>query len=212
MTKATSKISRQNFTWLFAQPLDIKVAMLEQHLTICQMVINQILEEEVKHISGERYSHQKPHEGQYSRYGFNPGSVNIGGKKLKIDVPKIRNQTDGSFKPLDTYGELRKLDSFDERTMQAVLHGLSTRDYDGVIDHLEEGFGLSKSSVSSKFIKASAACLQEFEQRDLSSHKLMAVFIDGKHLQRQQMVIVLGITEEGHKVPLGFLQTTTENS
>ena len=211
MTKSTT-ISRDNFTWLFEQPLDIKVNMLQQHLSICQLVINQILEEEVKYLSGERYSHDKPHDGQYSRYGFNPGSVNIGGKKLKIDVPKIRDDSDGSFKSLDTYSELKKLDAFDEQTMQGVLHGLSTRDYRGVIDHLEEGFGLSKSSVSSKFIKASEQCLKEFEERDISEHKLVAVFIDGKYLMRQQMVIVLGITEGGEKVVLGFVQTTTENS
>jgi hypothetical protein len=37
--------------------------------------------------------------------------------------------------------------------MEGVLRGLSTRDYAGVIDHLQEGFGLSKSSVSQKFTK-----------------------------------------------------------
>lgn len=212
MIESTTKISRDNFTWLFEQPLDVKVSLLQQHLSICQLVINQILEEEVKYLSGERYSHQKPHEGQYSRYGFNPGSVNIGGKKLKVEVPKVRDDSDGTFKPLESYQELKKLDGFDEQTMKGVLHGLSTRDYAGVIDHLEEGFGLSKSSVSAKFIRASEECLKEFEQRDISGHKLVAVFIDGKYLMRQQMVIVLGITEAGEKVVLGFVQTTTENS
>jgi len=211
MIKSTA-INRENFTWLFEQPIDIKVSMLQQHLSICQLVINQILEEEVKHLSGERYSHDKPHEGQYSRYGFNPGSVNIGGKKLKVAVPKVRDERNGSFRSLESYSELKKLDDFDEQTMQGVLHGLSTRDYAGVIDHLEEGFGLSKSSVSAKFIKASEQCLKEFEERDISEHKLVAVFIDGKYLMRQQMVIALGITEGGEKVVLGFIQTTTENS
>ena len=212
MTKSTEKITRENFTWLFEQPLDMKVAILQQHLSICQLVINQILEEEVKYLSGQRYSHQKPHNGIYSRYGFNPGSVNIGGKKLKVEVPKVRDERDGTFQPLESYQELKKLDDFDEQTMQAVLHGLSTRDYGAVVDHLEEGFGLSKSSVSRKFIKASAECLQEFEQRDLSPHKLLAIFVDGKYLQRQQMIIALGITEGGEKVVLGFVQTTTENA
>ncbi len=59
------------------------------------------------------------------------------------------------FQSLESYRELKDLDGFDEQTMQAVLHGLSNRDYQGVIDYLEEGFGLSKSSVSSKFIRAS---------------------------------------------------------
>ncbi len=212
MSKSTEKITRQHFTWLFEQPLDVKVEVLQQHLSICQLVINQILEEEVKYLSGERYSHQKPHEGQYSRYGFNPGSVTIGGKKLKVDVPKVRDERDGSFRALESYQELKKLDAFDEQTMQGVLHGLSTRDYAGVIDYLQEGFGLSKSSVSAQFIRATEERLKEFENRDLSQHKLLAVFIDGKYLAKQQMVVVMGITEEGAKVMLGLLQTTTENS
>jgi len=43
MIKST-EISRGNFSWLFEQPADVKVALLQQHLSICQLVINQILE------------------------------------------------------------------------------------------------------------------------------------------------------------------------
>ena len=113
---------------------------------------------------------------------------------------------------MESYQELKKLDAIDEQAMQAVLHGLSTRDYGSVIDYLEEGFGLSKSSVSSKFIRATEEKLKEFESRDISGHKLVAVFIDGKYLARQQMIIAMGITESGQKVILGLLQTTTENA
>lgn len=211
MDKNTT-ISREKFSWLFEQPLDIKVNILQQHLSICQLVINQILEEEVKFLSGDRYNHDKPHEGRYSRWGFNPGSVNIGGKKLKVEVPRIKDDYKENFQTLESYQELKKLDAIDEQTMQAVLHGLSTRDYGKVIDYLEEGFGLSKSSVSSKFIRATEEKLKEFESRDISQHQLLAVFIDGKYLARQQMIIALGITESGQKVVLGLLQTTTENS
>jgi hypothetical protein len=136
-----NKVSRENFTWLFEQPLDLKLSILEQHLSICQLVVNQIMEEEVKSLSGERYSHDKPHDGRFDRWGFNPGSVNIGGKKLKVDVPRVRDEETGEFRPLDTYQELKDLDGADEQTMQGVLHGLSTRDYKGVIDYLDEGFG-----------------------------------------------------------------------
>jgi hypothetical protein len=74
------KVARQNFAWLFQQPLDIKSAILEQHLSICLLVINQILEEDVKALSGDQYSHEKPLDGRYSRYGFNAGSVNVGAR------------------------------------------------------------------------------------------------------------------------------------
>ncbi len=211
MDKST-KVTRENLGWLLEQPLAIKVGLIQQHLSICQLVINQILEEDVRALSGERYSHEKPHEGRYSRYGFNPGSVRIGDKKVKVEVPKVRDTETGQFHRLKSYGELKELDGMEEQTLQGVLHGLSTRDYQGVIDHLEEGFGLSKSAVSRKFIQASAEKLKEFEARDLSNHRIMALFIDGKYMARQQMMIVMGITETGDKVILGLLQTTNENS
>ncbi len=211
MNKIT-KVARENFTWLFEQPLELKLSILEQHLSICQLVINQILEEEVKFLSGERYSHDKPNAGRFSRWGFNPGSVNVGGKKLKVDVPRVRDGETGDFQSLESYQELKDLDGPDEQTMEGVLRGLSTRDYQGVIDYLEEGFGLSRNSVSRKFIRATEEKLKEFESRDLSDYPLVAIFIDGKYLARQQMMIVMGITGKGEKLTLGLLQTGTENS
>jgi putative transposase len=207
-----TRISRETLSWLFEQPLDTKISILQEHLSICQLIINQLLEQEVKAVSGDRYSHDKPDEGKISRWGFNPGSVNIGGKRVKVDVPRLRNNDTGEFKPLETYRELKDLDGADEQTMYGMLHGLSTRDYSKVMDHFEEGFGLSRSSVSSKFIRATTDKLAELEARDISQHRLVAVFIDGKHLAGQQMIIVMGITEEGDKVMLGLLQTSTENS
>lgn len=59
MDKST-KVTGEKFTWLYEQPIDLKVLILEPHLSICQLVINQILDEEVKLLSGERYSHDKP--------------------------------------------------------------------------------------------------------------------------------------------------------
>lgn len=178
MNKSTT-ITREKFNWLFEQPIDVKVSILQQLLSICQLVINQSLEEEVKHSSGERYSHNKLSNRRYSRWGFNPSSVNLGGKKLKVEVPRLKNNSDGGFHSLESYGELEHLDAIDEQTMQAELHGRSTRDYAGVINYLQEGFGLSKSSVSSKFIRGSEEKLKEFDSLDISAHQLVAVFIDG---------------------------------
>ena len=39
----------------------------------------------------------------------------------------------------------------------------------------------------------------------------MALFIDGKTFADEQMLITLGITIDGQKIPLGFEQTVTEN-
>jgi putative transposase len=207
-----TKLNRNKLSWMFEQPLEIKVSMLEQHLTICQLVINQILDEEVARLCGERYSHNKPNEGRYYRYGFNPGSTRIGENKLKIDVPRVFNSENKKFQTLETYNELKKLEEPDDFVINGVLHGLSTRDYKQVINYLEEGFGLSKSSVSKRFIEATEEKLKEFEQRDLSQYDFVAMFIDGKYLAKQQMIIAMGVTLQGEKLMLGVLQTTTENS
>lgn len=207
----TTKINRENFSWLLEQPIEVKASILQHHLSICQLFVNEIFSKEVESYAGEKYSHEKPHNGQYSRYGYNPGSVNIGGKRLKVDVPRIKDEVHNTFKPLETFAELKNLDDTDEQIMKGVLAGLSTRDYKGVIDSLEDGFGLSKSSVSQKFIQATQESLAEFEKRDLSYHDFVAVFVDGKYLYGQQMIVALGITSTGHKIVLGILQTTTEN-
>lgn len=211
MDKST-KISREKLTWLFEQPIDIKVSLLTQHLSICQLIINQILEEEVSMLSGPRYSHDKPHLGAYSRYGFNPGSVRIGDKKVAVDVPRVVNNTTGDFERLQSYADLKQLDEPTDQLVNGVLYGLSTRDYHRVVDHLAEGFGLSKSSVSSRFIEATSEKLKEFTERRFDHMDFVAVFMDGKHLARQQIIIALGITLQGDKIPLGFVQSTTENS
>ncbi len=44
----------------------------------------------------------------------------------------------------------------DERLQQAILPGLSTRDYGKVASRIANGFGLSQSSVSRAFIERSA--------------------------------------------------------
>lgn len=91
--------------------------------------------------------------------------MNLGCKKLKVEVLRLKNNSDGVFHSLESYGELKHLDAIDEQTMQAELHGLSASDYAVMIDYLLEGFGLSKSSVSSKFIRGSEEKLKEFDSQ-----------------------------------------------
>lgn len=46
----------------------------------------------------------------------------------------------------------------------------------------------------------------------MSDHKFVALFIDGKYLAKEQIIIVLGVTEQGDKISLGFIQSAAENS
>jgi len=183
-----------------------------QHMEIVRIVINSILEGEVSKLAGEKYERNKPNGGRYDRWGSNPGSVKIGGQKLKVSVPRIYDKMDQCNQSLETYEKLQELPAQDITLVKQVLHGISTRDYKGVIARLTDSFGDSASSVSRQFQERTKKALEEFESRKFHHHHFVALFIDGKQLAGDQMVIVLGVTEQGHKIPLGVVQTHTENS
>lgn len=208
MNKDT-KISRNNLQWLMDQPLIVKMDLIQHHLSLVQCFVNQILDEEITHLAGERYCHD---DSLYSRYGYNPGSVRSGENKIAVKIPRVVNNETGEFKSLESYKMMRAQNPDHEELLQAVLKGLSTRDYAGIADYLGESFGLSKSNVSRHFVEATKEKLEEFENRSLKDQKIIAIFIDGKYLYGEQMMIALGITENGDKINLGLMQTSTENS
>ena len=54
-----------------------------------------------------------------------------------------------------------------------------------------DSFGLSASSVSKEFVEQSQKRLEDFENRSLAEYEFVAVFIDGKSLAREQIIIAL---------------------
>lgn len=191
---------------------EIKLALLKHQFEISIMLINDMLEDEVTQYAGERYSHNKPNKGRYNRWGTNPGSVWIGEEKVSIDVPRLYDNENNSNKSLENYEKLRSIEPDEDRLLKAMLHGLSTNSYKAVVEQFVDSRGLSRSKVSQRFIEESTKKLEEFSNRDLSDNNYVAVFIDGKYFYKEQIVIAIGITDDGRKVAMGFIQTTTENA
>jgi putative transposase len=131
---------------------------------------------------------------------------------LRIDVPRVYDNQARENKSLSVYQQLKEIPPVDDKLLKRILSGISTGDYQSVIQNLVDSFGLSRSSVSNRFIEVSSDKLEEFTKRDLSHHDFIALFIDGKYLAKEQIIIVLGVTLKGEKIPLGFIQTNTENS
>ena len=113
--------------------------------------------------------------------------------------------------PLPTYQRLQVPRQADAGLFRKVLLGLSCRDYEACAEAVPEAFGLSPSTVSRRFIRASAKQLQALQERRLENYDLVALILDGKTFAEDSMVIALGITLTGEKVVLGFVQTATEN-
>jgi len=212
MENKSKEINRKKIDWLLDQSIDMQLEIISHHMEICRIVINSIIDREVCDYTGERYSHNKPNNGRYSRWGFNPGSVKLGDQKVPIDVPRILDKEEKKNITLEYYEQLKDLPHQDHQVIASVLRGLSMRDYGAVVAQLHDSFGLSSSSISRSFIEYSKEALEEFESRKLTSEEFVALFMDGKYLASEQMVIALGITITGRKIPLGVIQTTTENS
>ncbi len=204
------EIHQENLRWLLTQPVDVKIAMLESHLDLCRLLVNEILEEEVTALCGAKYVHEKPHNGRYSRWGTNPGSVRIGEHRLTITVPRVKDEESDQMMTLKSYERLREATLDEEYLMRGILLGLSVRDF-ADLHSQPSARALSKSAVDQVFIERSAERLKEFEARRYDEMEFVALFMDGKYLVGQQIVLVLGVTLQGRKVPLGFVQTTSEH-
>ena len=145
------------------------------------------------------------------RWGQNPGSVFVGDQKLRINVPRVRDMAAGQEIRLKSYERLQDPRHLDELALSRVINGISQGKYERAAEQVPETFGIKKSTVSRKFIRASAKRLEEFLSRDLSGHDIVAIFIDGKFFAENELVIALGVTLTGEKVLLGFVETSTEN-
>lgn len=169
----------------------------------------ELIEEEVKEKAGQRYSHSRE---KYDRYGSNPGSIQLGEERVPIRVPRLLNKSEKKTASPEVYKELKELPTPDELVLKKIAMGISQKDYEEVTRRLAESFSLSQSTVARKFKQKSRQILEDYDQRDLGNHDFVALFIDGKYLKREQVVIALGVTITGFKIPVAFIQSTTENS
>jgi len=91
------------------------------------------------------------------------------------------------------------------------MNGVSQGHYADATMSAPETFGISRNSVSRKWIRASSKKLEAFCARDLSAYDIVAMIIDGKGFGDNEMITALGVTLDGEKVILGFIESSTEN-
>jgi putative transposase len=186
-----------------------KLVLFDNIVNLSRDVFMEIIQEEIEDKAGNRYSHTP---SKYARWGSNPGSIQIGEEKVPIEVPRLMNKEENRTESPESYKELRQLPAPTEKVVKKVALGLSQKDYGEVTRHLEDSFSLSQSSVSRKFREKSKEILEGFLTKDLSSDKFLVLVVDGKSMKKEQVIIALGITADGVKKALGFIQSTTENS
>jgi len=206
LDRSVKVVSRDQYEGM---ELDSRVELIQDLVAIGMMQVCEMFHQEVAALAGIRYERKEGGRGAY-RHGENPGSVRLGGQRVPVRVPRVRDEN-GEI-PLESYQKLRgSAGEVDEKLFQRVLYGVSCRNYEKAAESIPGAIGLSSSSVSRSFIASSAAQLKAFQERDLSGEDYVALFLDGKLFADTMMVVALGITIDGRKQPLGFVETTTEN-
>ena len=179
-----------------AAAIDTKVALIQELIPLGLLHVQQSLQQEVERMAGRRYARQGGQPGVV-RYGKQPGSIYLADQKLGIEVPRLRHLPHNREVPLRTYQQLQQPRGADHGVLQRILTGLTCREYERCAEAVPAAFGLSSSTVSRRFIRASAKKLQTLHERALSDYDFVAVVLDGKTFAEDTMVVALGVTLTG---------------
>lgn len=143
------------------------------------------------------------------RAGSDPGSILAQGQRFSVRKPRVKRN--GKDVELQSYAALQNYDALSDKVLGLMLRGTSTRDYSGALDELSGGMGLSKSSVSEAFVRASRGALDEINSRRLESYQFASIMLDGVGFAKRTVVAALGITTTGKKLVLGLREGESEN-
>ena len=192
------------------EDLDARIEAIQMLIPLGLQAVTEELQRAVVELAGPRYE-RKGSDQPLRRWGSQRGSVYLADQKLPVEVPRVRNVASGTEVPLRAYQALQRPRQMDEGLLLRMLKGIATRNYEACAETVPEAFGLSRSSVSRRYVKGTARKLAEFQERSLEGYDLVALFLDGKSFADEEIIIALGVTLDGQKIPLGFVQAATEN-
>lgn len=190
------------------EPDTIQTVLLERakHAALAMAVA--LLEQDAEALCGERYERKRG--GQGYRGGHDQTSVVVAGAKYGIRRPRVRESN--REVELPTLAKLRNQDLLDQQMHQRLVLGVSTRNYEQVLDGYSEKLGVSRSSVSLAFVRASQKDLDSINEGGLAEHSFVALMIDSLEIGGRTVVAALGITTEMGKIAIGLREGDTENS
>ncbi|MGH7646988.1 MAG: transposase, partial [Gemmatimonadaceae bacterium] len=186
------------------------LAMIQALIPLGLKAVEDALVREVTALAGPRYGRRDAHP-EVVRWGAQRGSIYLADQKLPIQVPRVRDRRARCEVPLATYATLQTPRAGDVGLFRRVLGGISCREYEAAAEAVPEAFGLARSSVSRRFIRASAHELRRLQERRLDDAEWLVLVLDGKAFAGDELVVALGVTATGEKRILGLVQTASEN-
>ena len=177
-------------------------------------LIEQLLLISAQERAGEK--HRGRAGGEIGWHGMQRGRIELAERGLTVNRPRLRTKAgaaEGSREvTIAAYERLRAPGRQAERIRDILVAGVSTRKYSRVLPQAAATIGISKSTVSRKFVQASAAQLAALNERDWSKTELLAIYIDGIVIDRHHIIAAIGVDDKGSKHLLGLASGATENA
>jgi transposase-like protein len=178
-------------------------------------VVHELMELEVDEVVGPKGKHNPGRLAK--RHGHENGSMTLGGRRVKVDRPRVRSADDERELGLATYGYFADRDPLTRAVMDRMLAGVSTRRFQSVGEPVGEeveqtSTSTGKSTVSEVFIERTRTALGELMGRRLDDVRVAVMMLDGLEIAGRTHIVALGISTEGVKIPLRLWEGSTENA
>jgi putative transposase len=174
--------------------------------------LSEVFEADVVSLTGEKGKHDP--NRRHHRWGMTQTELPLGGRRIRIERPRVRMKG-GREVRLPSVGRFQAEDPLPERVLEQILLGVSTRGYRASLGPVPPGVeerGTSKSAASRHLVERMGRKMDEYLSRSLGEVKLLALMLDGIEVAKHTVVVALGITQDGTKLPLGLWQGSTENA
>ena len=172
-------------------------------------VVEQLLVLSAQEIAGAK---QRGRDGgDVLWHGAQRGVVALAERQLRVQRPRLRDKS-GREVRVPAYDRLRDDANIGTRVRDILMAGVSTRRYAAVLPEAAGTVGVSKSTVSRRFIEASAAQLAALNERSLGGLAVLVIYIDGIVVDGHHILAAIGVDEAGNKHLLGLSLGASENA
>ncbi|MEK7446487.1 MAG: IS256 family transposase [candidate division NC10 bacterium] len=176
------------------------------------VALQEVFAAEAAAVAGPKGKHQA--ERTHHHWGRTATELTVGGRRIQVGRPRVRSTT-GQETVLPSVAAWQDRDPLTARVLEQILLGVSTRGYAGSLEAGPPGApsrGTSRSAVSRTLRgRMTGALTAQLGQR-LDGLELLALFLDGVVVAGQTVIVVLGLTRDGEKKPLGLRLGSTENA
>jgi transposase-like protein len=174
--------------------------------------LDELFRADAEALAGPKGKHRD--KRTHHHWGTTRSELPFGGQRIVVERPRVRT-TRGREAKLPTVETFRELDPLPERVVERILLGVTTRGYGRSVEAPPpevQRRGTSKSAASRNLVARTRQKLRDEIGRSLDGLDLVALMLDGIEVAKQALVVALGITATGDKVPLGLEQGSTENA